>query len=442
MQFSNLQMKRHFIAGKTVVGIDPAKLKFDAAVIDCHGLLQGKTFTFQNSHDGFKKQLWTYMNQRIFNLTKRNTVFAIEAACNLWINLANYLSQQGYTVVVINPLCTHKARSLINHSFSKTDAKDALVIANSAKEGYFDFYRIHSDQIKAMHDLAVTYDKLKRSLTQARLRLRALVALSFPEFPTIVRLSTNTALFLLEYYITPQEFLDANIFKTIRGMQKVSRKRKGLKELRKLQKAARNSIGLNLDTEQIKAAHLARDSWVAIIKLLLVQIDDVQSELISQAKQKPYFDILTSIKGISDISASLFIAEVRDLYNFHHYKQLEAFAGLGLRNSDSGTYKGYRHISRIGNNRLRSIIYRMTTETKNHIPEIRIRFLKRQMTQDRYRRNVIACSSNLLKLIMVLVQENRPYEFREDKVKELEQLEDKIEQLKKKKTKQSYKKAS
>ena len=160
------------------------------------------------------------------------------------------------------------------------------------------------------------------------------------------------------------------------------------------------------------------------------------------AKQKPYFDILTSIKGISDTSASLFIAEVRDLYNFQHYKQIEAFAGLGLKNCDSGKYKGYRHISRIGNNRLRSIIYRMTTETKNHIPEIRIRFLNRKMTHDRYRKNIIACSSNLLKLIMVLVQENRPYEFREEKVKELQELEHKIEHLQEKKTKKSYKKAS
>jgi len=442
MQFSNLQMKRHFISGKVVVGIDPSKEKSDTAVIDQYGLLQGKTFTFQNNHEGFKNQLWNCLNERIFQLSKETTVFAIEAACNLWQKLADYLINQGYTVVIINPLCTYKARSLINHSFSKTDAKDALVIANSAREGYFGFYRSHSDAIKAMHDLAVTYDKLKRTLTQTKLRLRSLVELTFPEFPKIVKLSTNTALYLLEHYITPQEFLYANVFKAIKGMEKVSRKKKGVKELKRLQEAARNSIGLTLDEEQIKAAHIARDAWIAMIKLLLIQIDGVQEDILSKAKQRPYFDILTSIKGISDISASLFIAEVRDLTNFHHYKQIEAFAGLGLRNSDSGKYKGYRHISRIGNNRLRSIIYRMTTETKNHIPEIRIRFLKRKMTHDRYRRNVIACSSNLLKLIMVLVQENRPYEFREEKVKELQELEKQFEKLQEKKTQKSYKKAS
>ena len=83
----------------------------------------------------------------------------------------------------------------------------------------------------------------------------------------------------------------------------------------------------------------------------------------------------------------------------------------------------------------------MTVETKNHIPEIRIRFLKRQIKQDRYRRNIIACTSNLLKLIMTLVQENRLYEFREEKVKELRELEKQIENNQKKAVKK-YKIAS
>jgi len=153
-------MKRHFISGKFIVGIDPSKEKYDAAVIDQHGLIQGKTFTFQNNHQGFQKQLWNCLNERIINFLKKDTVFAIEAACNLWQKLADFIMVQGFAVVIINPLSTYKARSLINHSFSKTDAKDALVIANIAREGYFDFYRIHSDSTKALHDLAVTYDKL------------------------------------------------------------------------------------------------------------------------------------------------------------------------------------------------------------------------------------------------------------------------------------------
>lgn len=439
MQFSNLQMKRHFISGKTIVGIDPSKDKHDAAVVDDNGLLQGKTFSFENSHHGFKKQLPNCLHSRIADWSKETSIFSIEAACNLWQKLAEHLTAKGYQVVIINPLSTKKARSLINHSFSKTDAKDALVIANLAREGYFDFYNIHSDSTKALHDLAITYDKLKKSLNQSRLRLRALVEQIFPEFPRIVRMNTNTALYLLKRHITPRDFLNANIFQTIRGMESVSRKQKGLATLNEIRVAAKTSIGISLDHQQIRAAQSARDAWVAMIELLLCQIDSVLGQIIALAKQRLYFEILTSIKGISDISASLFIAEVRELNRFQHYKQLEAFAGLSIRASDSGKYNGYRHINHIGNGRLRSILYGMTVETKNHIPEVRIRFLKRQMKNGRFRRDIIACSSNLLKLIIALVKENRPYEFRDEKVKELEMLEKQFVARKDKKKKKSYK---
>ena len=91
MQFSKFQTKRHFISGKLVIGIDPSKEKYDAAVIDPLGLLQGKTFSFKNTHDGLDKQLWNCLNSRVPDLSKENTVFAIEAACNLWQKLSEYL---------------------------------------------------------------------------------------------------------------------------------------------------------------------------------------------------------------------------------------------------------------------------------------------------------------------------------------------------------------
>ena len=85
-------------------------------------------------------------------------------------------------------------------------------------------------------------------------------------------------------------------------MGNVSRKQKGLRTLKRIQDAAKTSIGLCLDEEQIQAAHMARDAWIAMVRLLLMQNDCVLTQIITKAKQKPYFHILTSIKGISDIS--------------------------------------------------------------------------------------------------------------------------------------------
>lgn len=146
--------------------------------------------------------------------------------------------------------------------------------------------------------------------------------------------------------------------------------------------------------------------------------------MVSLAERTPFFNIITSIKGISDITAVRFIAELRDPSLFNHYKKIEVFAGINLRLSQSGQFTGYRRITHIGNHRLRAILYTMAEETKNHIPEIRIRYIKRQMKQARYRKNVTACISNLLKLITSMIRENHKYNYKQEDVSELALLEE------------------
>ena len=147
--------------------------------------------------------------------------------------------------------------------------------------------------------------------------------------------------------------------------------------------------------------------------------------MITLAKQSNHFRILTSLKGISDNLAAQFIAECRDLNNFKHYKQIEKLAGLNLCLCQSGDYIGQRHISHIGNRRLLRIIYQMTVQTATYIPEVRIKFLTRQLKKKAYRKNIIAASSALLQLIMALIKKNKTYEFKEEKMQQLALLEEK-----------------
>lgn len=53
---------------------------------------------------------------------------------------------------------------MIGHDFSRTDPKDALLVASNARRGYFDFYREYSDEVKAMHSLSISYDKLRKNV--------------------------------------------------------------------------------------------------------------------------------------------------------------------------------------------------------------------------------------------------------------------------------------
>lgn len=53
MKLQSLETKRHYISDKFVVGIDPAKEKHQAMVLDPKGIPVGRSFSFQNSANGF-----------------------------------------------------------------------------------------------------------------------------------------------------------------------------------------------------------------------------------------------------------------------------------------------------------------------------------------------------------------------------------------------------
>ena len=114
--------------------------------------------------------------------------------------MAFYLTENGYSVLLVSPLSTKHTRPVMNHDFFKTDPKDALIIANNARDGYFDYYREFTPQTNAMHRLSITYCKLNKNLTQSKLRLRAELKQISPEFMTVLAPDTNSALYLLKKY--------------------------------------------------------------------------------------------------------------------------------------------------------------------------------------------------------------------------------------------------
>lgn len=440
MAFKSLQKKRQFVNGKYIVGIDPSKAKHQAAVIDTNGIQLGKAFTFKTTYNGYHNNLWKRLNKILPSTGNENIVFAIETACNLWQTLAFYLNVKGYSVILVSPLSTKHTRPVMNHDFSKTDPKDALIVANNARDGYYDHYRKFTPHINAMHRLSITYTKLNKNLTQNKQRLRSLIEQIFPEFITVLPQDTKTAIYLLKKYMTPQDFLTMDMFEEQKHIKRISRHTHDMKTLLALKQEAKSSIGIHLNDEEIIAERISLNAWIQMIETIQQQLDSIMQQLITLAQQTPFWNVLISFKGkgISEKLIALFIAETRDLNLYNHHKKIEKFAGYNLRQTQSGNYVGPRRMSHIGNKRLSWIIYKMAEETARYLPEVRMKYLRRYLnTKSKYRKNIIACSSTLLKLIVALVKENRPYEFRPENVKELKKLEEQYQALKKSKAKKA-----
>jgi transposase len=422
--------KQQLISGKYIVGIDPAKAKHQAILIDPSGLQIGKSFAFDVSYEGYTNTLWKKVTFLLPRCNPENTVFAIETSCNLWMTLAFYLKSEGYTVAMVSPLTTHLSRPMAHHDFSRTDPKDALLVASNAHHGHFDLYQEYSTSSNAMHRLGITYDKLRKELAQNRARLRAALEQLFPEFLSVLEPDTQTAHYLLKRYLFPKDFIAMDIAHEAKAITALSRHQHGMNTLLRLQHLAGRSIGVIKTFEEAPAERLTVNCWIALIETLSAQIETIFSALVSLAQQLPEYDIVRSLKGISHLSAALFFAEVRDIHRFNHYKQIQKYAGLNLRLSQSGQYVGARHIAHIGNRRLQWLLYCMTEETAKWIPEVRIKFLRRQLKSCKYRKNIIASTSPLLKLIMALVKEQRPYQMRSQRLEQMRALEQQVTQRK------------
>ncbi|HXW00974.1 MAG TPA: transposase [Anaerolineae bacterium] len=115
-----------------------------------------------------------------------------------------------------------------------------------------------------------------------------------------------------------------------------------------------------------RQAGLASEAVLTNIEAHLLYLDEQIKAMENQIKDlidnhpnlRRQRDLLVSIKGISDITAAKFLAEVPDIQQFKSAAQLAAYAGVTPRRKSSGTsVRGKGHLSKMGNSRLRTAFY-------------------------------------------------------------------------------------
>lgn len=99
---------------------------------------------------------------------------------------------------------------------------------------------------------------------------------------------------------------------------------------------------------------------------------DVERLIGGDAVLKENHDLLISIPGIGPQSAAVLLAEIPDFRLFRHNKQITAFVGLNPQERQSGSsVRGRTHISKVGNPRIRAILYMCALSARRHNPTLK-----------------------------------------------------------------------
>jgi transposase len=148
-------------------------------------------------------------------------------------------------------------------------------------------------------------------------------------------------------------------------LRHLSRRLADLQTMRQMERN-RRAAAKRLPTE-------LRDSLDAVLATLHEQLQSVTRQIIHLIDQEPELKrqkkLLMSIKGIGELTAVRFLAELGDLRDFASAKQLAAFLGLTPESKSSGTSVQTKpKLSKKGNTAVRQFLYMPAVVAKRHNP--------------------------------------------------------------------------
>ncbi|MCK4056667.1 IS110 family transposase, partial [Streptococcus suis] len=143
----------------------------------------------------------------------------------------------------------------------------------------------------------------------------------------------------------------------------------------------------------------------------------VLDEMVELAQPLPEYDILLSIPGIAETTATSIIGELGDIRRFQSANQINAFIGIDLRHYESGNFLAKEHITKRGNPYARKILFKCihNIASASHTNPCHIADFyekrKRQSQTTSTKPHTIASIHRLIRTMYYLIMHNKLYDY-------------------------------
>jgi transposase len=390
------------MAFKLFVGIDVSKEKFDVCCIDSTGEKLFRLST-EMKRSGFEE-----LNKKLSSVggSRESVVIGMESTACYHIPLFSFLTSEGYSVVVINPLLISNYMKLQLRK-TKTDKKDAQVIAqylNEQREAYSQS-SMRSD-ITDLRDLSRQRESLVDQMTALKVDIKRILSVTFPELERITNIFTKSMLRLLSQYPSASAIKSTRRTKIAKALIPGSYGKQTDESVDAIRNAAKTSIGIVSHTKEI-----VLKQKISILIQLEEHLQELSEILIEhcQSQMGENVEILTSMKGIGNNSATNFLVELGGgVEPYKSHKQVIAMAGIDPSIYQSGKHEGKGRISKRGNRHLRRVIWQMSTKVIMYNDLFKEYYLKRKEDGLPYKMAVLATAHKLIRVIFAMLS-NKTY---------------------------------
>ena len=381
------------------VGVDVSKDSFNYFVMD-EKYNEVKSGSFEMNHEGFE-------GFKDVVLGLKDSIAAMESTGNYHANLLAFLVSFKKEVCLVNPQLIKRFSQGTTLRKTKTDEVDAKLIAFFIAKNHELIPYFSPDNIDEIRVIARIREDISRQISAAKTKFKQHINVVFPEILTESNVYSSSIMNLLKLFPSANAIKNANI--------------------KEIKEAIASKRGKSIDLSASEIKELAKDSIgkasenferiirldIRTIEFLEANLKEITDSFIDEIKKtnKDDLNIISSIKGISDITAAHFIAEVKDVKRFSTRNKLIAFAGTDPSIRQSGTsINSSGKISKKGSRTLRRYLYLMGQSLIIHNPHFKEYYDKKKKEGMPHRKAMIALCNKLLRILYSLLTNRRYYD--------------------------------
>jgi transposase len=382
-------------------GLDVGKNTHALCIIDAQQNTPTPARSFHNDRRGFQ-QLLDCLQQ---TGRKHTVLVGMEATGHYWYSLHHTLTQQGYTVKVLNPIQTaRQAKREVRKR--KTDKLDARRIAVLLKNGNYRSALIPGELAMICRQATRLHCRLVHQQTRLKQLIQAQLHPVWPEYETLFSDPFSvTSRKLLAQSPVPADLLTWNEERLSEFLRKTSRGKHGPQKAQDIRHTAQDSVGMQRGLPGTRLA----------IRILLEQMEStgpllqkLKEQIETLALQVPAY--LKTLPGSTVLSVVSLYGEVDPIETFQIPSQLVAFAGLDPHVYQSGQYDApQRRISKRGSPYLRQTVWQMAYRAIYQEGDLRQFWLRKRAQQKHHLAAVTAVAGKLCHIIWRIMTDQRDY---------------------------------
>jgi transposase len=386
---------------KAWAGVDAGKEFHRAHVLDASGkeLLSRKV---QNDEDDLLKLI-----DEALSLAEE-VIWAVDQPGGGAALLLALLWERNQRVLYVPGLSVDRARDAYRGE-SKTDARDARVIADQARmRSDLGELRAGEQEIAELQLFLARRRDLVTDQSRTITRLREALVSLFPALERALDVNGKGPLILLTHYQSPTQLRRAGHKRIATYLR--NRGVKGSNNVAHKALGAARSQNVTLPAQEVGAtivAELAED--VLGLKDRLQSIDEEIGQRFFARREAR---VLISLPGMGPILGAEFLVAVGEISAFESADRLAAYAGLVPAARDSGKWVGNNRRMRGGNKVLKRVFYQSAFASLRSAPESRVFYDRKRAEGKRHTQALIALARRRVNVLWAMLRDGTTFETR------------------------------